>query len=184
VPLLDGEDPTQSGFAVSRLFKTMGFCRKEWLINPSQIPKALKAGVKVLIFIDDFLGTGEQFTAVGNTMDIKSLSKNTYTIYAPLAAHENGVRNIKAIFPNVKVTAAEILRDESEVFKSCFDDSVNTPEMAKIFYKEFLGKNGMKDKKKGSRFNLRIAYAFEHGVPNNSIKILYHATNWNQLFNR
>jgi hypothetical protein len=184
VPIINDEDMTQSGFAVSRMLKTMNFCNKDWIIAPSKISKVLKEGVKVIIFIDDFLGTGHQFDKVGGNLKIDSLSKSHYILYAPLAAHEDGIKRINTSFPNVKVTTSELITKTASVFSSCFDDSQNTPEVAKKFYELFLKKKGIKSNSSVDRFNLYIAYAFEHGVPNNSIKILYHKRNWNQLFNR
>lgn len=184
VPLLQDEDPTQSGYAISRLIKLLNYCNKKWIITPSQIQKSIKTGAKVFIFIDDFLGTGTQFSKVAIKINLKSLLKNHYIMYAPLAAHETGIKNITSNFPNLKIATSELLRNDSNVFHSCFDDSVNTPEIVESFYNEFLIKKGIKEKIKLSRFNLHLAYAFEHGVPNNSLKIFYQKKNWNQLFNR
>ena len=183
VPIINDDDPTQSGFAMSRLIRTMGYCNKKWIVNPNRVKKLVRSGLKVLVFIDDFLGTGEQFKKVADAMALGNLSREIYIVYAPLAAHETGVKFINSKFPDVKVVTAELLTVDSEVFRSCFDDGTNTPEAARAFYKNMLQRRKIKGKN-ADRFVLDIAYSFEHGVPNNSIRILHHRKKWNQLFIR
>jgi hypothetical protein len=185
VPVIkNNKDTSQSGYAISRLMKTMKFCDNKWIIDPSEINNNIKNGINTFIFIDDFLGTGSQFIEVAKKIKLDELSKNNYIVFAPLSAHEKGIKAVKENFPLVKITASEVLPIGSEIFSTCCDDAENTPEIVKAFYNELLVKKKIKVNKVAEQYCLMLAYAFEHGVPNSSIKILYHDKNWNPLFNR
>lgn len=185
VPVIkDDNDQTQSGYLISRLMKTMKFCNKDWIIAPSEVRESIKKGIKTFIFIDDFLGTGNQFIEVAKANKLQDIAKDNYIVFAPLSAHERGIKAVKEKFEDIKIAASEIIPLDSEIFSICCDDEVNTPEIVKFFYKELLSTKKIKSNKASEKYNLMLAYAFEHGVPNSSIKILYHDKNWNPLFNR
>lgn len=78
------DPPTKSAFIVTRLLKRQLALSENWIINPQDIPSAVSGGVKVLLFVDDFLGTGHQFEGFANALNLRSLFATTFCIYAPL----------------------------------------------------------------------------------------------------
>jgi hypothetical protein len=64
-------------------------------IAPSQIERSAKRGIKVFVFIDDFLGTGTQFSWLLRETGLdKRTGSNLYLIYAPLVSHSSGKKKL------------------------------------------------------------------------------------------
>ena len=47
----------------------------------------IKKGVRTFVFIDDFLGTGDQFIEFVEHEGLSSIIETNYTAYLPLVAH-------------------------------------------------------------------------------------------------
>jgi len=149
VPAVKSDDPlTKSAHIIARYMKQQLSIREDWIIKPSEIDAHAKAGIKVFIFIDDFLGTGDQFEALLHNENLaKGFLKNFYTVYSPLVSHEKGQKHLHARFPDLVVTSVESLDDTYGLFhpqSPCFNDSTNTPECTRAFYYNLLKIKGIK----------------------------------------
>lgn len=177
--------PTKSSNEILRFIKRHFHVCEKWIVNPWKIEDELKKHVKAFIFIDDFLGTGSQFEEVVYDSNIVDVIKNNLIVYAPLVAHEDGLENLQAIFPNLKVTFTEKLNRSAHLFfDNYFPDEVDE---AKKFYLDMLSNRGI-DLLGDEHFgfgNLELTFAFEHAAPDNSLHALHKRTeNWVPLFNR
>ena len=179
VPVVrENDPPTKSGFLIVRLLKRALHVNEEWIIKPENIPKHANC-VKVLLFVDDFLGTGHQF--VKFLSGLADYSSTHYVIYAPLVALEVGINTITSIFPYLRIACAEQLRATHNVFhpdSSCFDDGTNTPADARKFqaclFEEFgIPLRGEDQLGYGSA---GLAYSFQHACPDNCLPLFW----WSQ----
>ena len=184
----DNDPPTKSGFLIARLLKRTLHVNEDWIIRPNNIPTHANS-TTILLFIDDFLGTGNQF--IEFLCGLKDYSKTHYVIYAPLAALEDGINNIKSIFPYLKIACSEQLRATHNVFHpnaSCFNDGVNTPAGAKIFQADLFAQFGipLKGEDQLGYGGAGLAYSFHHACPDNCLPLFWwqQTTSFTPLFDR
>lgn len=186
-----GDPPGKSGDIIARYFKRKFNISQKLLIDATQVLDCHKNGVNCFIFIDDFLGTGDQFKDVIRTQNIQSILPNIFAAYTPLTAHVSGIQAIVADFPSVIISSVETLSEDYSVFNTacnCFADGENNVAAAKAFYCELLRKKGI-DEKGANRLGyggLELAYTFNHAAPDNSLPLFwwYETPNFNPLFDR
>ncbi|MBA6408860.1 hypothetical protein H4J63_05780 [Pseudoalteromonas sp. 5Ae-yellow] len=152
------------------------------------------AAPKVLILIDDFIGSGTQFDEYASEINLSKLLLNSIVLYCPLIAFENGIRSIKSKYPKLHIFPAENIYESdsllfgvpSELFKN---DQHNTIKDVRnyllIMQKKYAPKMG-----NWLGFDdVCLPLAFEWGCPNQSPALLYMNSsktkkNWQQLFSR
>ena len=160
------------------------------IIRPQQIRDRLSEKIKVFLFIDDFLGTGDQFIKFFKGESLHSLIDSAYFAYVPLTAHCKGIDKLKKVYPDLRVSAVEVLDKTYSLFQDfcpCFDDNLNNPACAKAFYSHLIKKKNLRISNSQIRGwgNLELAYAFSHAVPNNCLPILWWPRDsWHPLFDR
>jgi hypothetical protein len=162
-----------------------------WIITPWSVAESIARGTQVFVYIDDFLGTGNQFSEIAVVEKLPATFNTSYSVYAPLAAHERGIKALRTTFPHLRVAPAEVLTEEHSIFSPSsvvFDDGVNTPAVAEQFYYHFLASRritlyGCERRGYGG---LELAYTFSHAVPDNCLPILWysHSADWHPLFDR
>jgi hypothetical protein len=191
VTVLRRSDPhSKSSPTIARLLKRRLSIDEDYIIKPKQIKKYITKRVKVFIFIDDFLGTGDQINKFINEENLEPLFKTCYFAYTPLTAHCKGIDKLNKTHPNLRVSAVEILDKSHSLFQdicSCFDDSLNNPSCAESFYSYLIRKKNLNIYRSQRRGwgNLQLAYAFSHAVPNNCLPILWWSKDsWRPLFDR
>lgn len=186
------DPPTKSAHEIARFMRRYLSISETWMIKPWEIASLVGRGITVFIFIDDFLGTGEQFEELlsAERIDPVVLSK-IYAVYAPVTSHEKGVAELTRKFPKLRVRSVESLTPSYGVFSAtstCFSDGTNTPDLAKMFYYDLLKKNSIAIGGPNRRGfgHLELTYAFEHATPDNSLPILWwpHSAAWTPLFDR
>ncbi len=187
---LNATSQIKSSSVLLRMIRRELAIKSEWIIGSSKINEEIKRGVKLFVFIDDFLGTGVQFKKFADHLDINKLSKDATFIYAPLVAHESGIKLLKGSFPDLHLTSVEVLTENNELFSSsagAFNDRTNTVANAKDFYHGLLNKYHI-DLIGGDRRGyggLEVLYAFEHAAPDNSLPIIWwDKSAWVPLFPR
>ncbi len=179
VPVIRHIDPpTKSGPLVARLYKKdIGINEKfmEW-------PWKLETKVdekKIVIFIDDFVGTGDQFLEFHEMFfkDYYKQEKITY-IYAPLGACKSGLEKIKEKIPRMKICQAEAILQENKFFSGMtlrykgIDEEF--PNSVKKTYENFLEKVGLgRLRNKLGYGDLELTYAYSHGTPNATLPIFW-----------
>ena len=187
------DPPHKSAHLVSRLMKRQLAIRPNWVARPWEVATHVARGAQVLVFIDDFLGTGRQFEQLIGLENLDWIFGKAYVIYAPFVAHESGIKYLTdpSRYPTLRVAAAEVLDSRHQLFRpeACvFDDGVNTPDLAKAHYFDLLSRMGIPlsgDDRLGFG-GLGLSYCFEHAVPDNNLPLLWHPgnQNWVPLFDR
>jgi hypothetical protein len=186
IPAITSSDPvTKSSNEILRFMKRYFRINEKWIANPWKINEEISKGVSCFIFIDDFMGTGHQLDTVIQDAKISQAFNKSLVIYAPLVAHEDGIKLINAKYPDLKISPVETLTAQSHsFFKNYFPNEVDN---ARQFYIDMISQRKFKfthDNKFGFG-NLELTYCFEHATPNNSLQILYAGfDNWNPLFKR
>jgi len=193
VPVIcDSDPPSKSGpLVMRRLKKELGISEK-WMIWPWQIKAAVSEGVKLIILVDDMLGSGSQMEEFCKKENLKQEIGEAKVIYAPVVAHKNGIRHLRKIWPELTVVTAELLNDEHNFFSEknweTFSSGTISPQTAKDYYiNEILPLSGFR---KGSVpelgfGDLGLCFGFSHSTPNNSLPILWYGNeNWPSLLER
>jgi hypothetical protein len=183
--------PHKSAHLISRLMKRQLGINEQLIAKPWELNKGNVFANQVIVFIDDFLGTGEQFETLIKKESLQWIFSTAYVVYAPFVAHTVGITHLESKFPGLKIVASEILESQHSLFSSesrAFADNTNSPECAKRFYMDLL-------RRKGFSFSptdqfgfggLGLTYAFEHAVPDNNLPLLWWPENsaWTPLFDR
>lgn len=152
---------------------------------------------KVIVLIDDLIGSGTQFvTEFSESFDLVRKLKTTKIIYCPLIAFEEGIEKIKSVFPDIHIIPAEYIYKSDSIFYGDEDDlfrndKVNTVGEAKKVF------NSMREKY-WPKIDINDWYGyesaclpvvFEWGCPNQAPRLLWwqslnNDSTWNQLFSR
>ena len=192
VPVIKSTDPpTKSGPLVCRFYRRLLKLNQAFMIWPWQIDFAKTIGVNAFLFVDDFLGTGDQFSEFMTHFSINDKLVNTDAIYAPLVAHEKGINDLRKSYPEILICAVEILSERYNLFAKDSlwfqdKDNINTPLSAYTFYNNLvIDRNLPISNHKTGYGNFAIAYGFEHATPDNCLPILWIRTkNWEPLLER
>ncbi len=191
VPVIPpGESPAKSGATIARMFRRQLGFHEQWIAHPDEIP-SLIGDVDSFVFVDDFLGTGTQFSIFLSDTGLPAHFSSACFIYAPLAGHVTGISDIHSAFANLHIVTVELLDDGHALFSPMsrsFNDGVNSPDDSRQLYYDLLEDRQIKidgpDRRGFGHFEL--AYAFEHAIPDNSLPILWWRDSevWQPLFDR
>lgn len=140
------ENPSDSGYSFARMARQhLGF-REEQIMSPSAALSVLTAGPRPVIFVDDFVGTGNQFTGTwfrdfetisGTTTSFSKVAgvRGTRFFYCPVLCTKAGLDEIQLQCPTVVVSPAHIL---SERYSALSQDSLVWPAHLKSTAHDFL----------------------------------------------
>lgn len=187
------QPPTKSGFYVLRLLQRMYRIKDDWLIWPQRFAEIPNC-VRTLIVVDDFLGSGDQFSefvGLSNLTELHTSRPSLRVVYLVAAAHQSGIDVLRRDFPFVEIICGDVLTDDFHLFDGT---KLNTRYRAKVSaqlretYLELLTKAGIPSTGKIHPFGYGqqgICYAFEHSTPNNTLPIYWYETaNWTTLLDR
>lgn len=192
VTVIQGErpNPSDSGFTFARKARQVLGMREDQLVPPSEAVLAVLNGSdRPIVFVDDFVGSGEQFRKTwqrtynlsnGASASFASASTPRATLYycnAMTTAH--GRRRIHEIAPEVLISAGNIVAD---------DHSLTSPQSALwppgmrdegvAFIREvskrlgFGEADGAEDDWEGFH-KLGLGLAFEHSTPDATLPIFH-----------
>ena len=187
VPVVRHTDIGKSGHVITRMLE------KRLRMNPNATGGADRLARNLpplVIFIDDFLGSGNQFYKFAKTYNLRNVFPRVACIYAPLVAHASGVSLLARMFPQLTVIPGELLSARHSLFSRdsrAFGDGTNSPAAAHTFYRDLRRRHGIpRGWSVGGSGHLATAYVFEQSAPNNNIEILWAAIPgaWNPLFDR
>lgn len=192
-----------SGFIFTRLARdTLGIAEEQILSPAKALERLRKSPRGNVVFVDDFVGSGEQFETTWNKihqlrdmvhLSFKSLvstigSGSVGFYYCPLVCTDAGRSHITKVCPLVRVVPAHVLPEtysalsaESVIWRA--DMRTDGPE----FVRRASEKAGIPDRDgqegcwRGYR-KLGLALAFSHGWPDAILPIFTHEANgWKPL---
>ncbi|XTI73266.1 phosphoribosyltransferase-like protein [Acidithiobacillus sp. AC3] len=186
------QPPTKSGpYILRRLAKSLHL-NEGWMSWPQRLCDE-PVSVNMIILVDDFCGTGEQFSEfVKKTgfLEFMNSRSDCRIAYVTVAAHEKGMARIKELYPKIEIIAGEVLNNEHHFFdgnviKRIKVDLVN--ERLKTDYDKIAREVDLGGRRIGPMGfdGQALSYAFEHGTPNNTLPIYwYQNEQWSSLVDR
>ena len=151
---------------------------------------------QLMVFVDDMIGSGDQFCQFAKENNLSSLSERTKILYCPLLALPAGVETITQAFPNIVVEPLEMISRENKVFVSDYgdgtkfkNDPMNTVDDFKNQYIEFMKQHVPNMNDHLGRDGAEVSIVFEWGCPNQTLPIFWMNSTkihdeWIQLFTR
>jgi len=199
-----GETPnvSDSGNQFARKARKLLAIRESQLMDQKKCIEAIISdGLKPVVFVDDFVGSGEQFLTMWNremqlessgSISFKKIAeiKNNKFFYCPVICTEYGYDRIRNYCPEVVINPAHIL---SNRYSALANDSVIWPKHLQNSAYKFLhatsvraglGQNCSTNDWRGFH-NLGLAIAFDDSVPDATLPIFYWEENgWKPLIKR
>jgi len=190
VPVIKKNDPpTKSGPLVLRIIQKHFGIIDRWTIWPWEIDHALtKEHVKAIVFVDDFLGSGDQFDEFLRNQNLPTNHTNVTWLYAPVMASHEGMEKLRPMQPHVLVVAAEVLQGFHKFFSAdnwqLLTNGKISETDARKFYEDLLrARNLPFTGHEYGHSDMELCVGFEHSSPDNSLPILWHQDSlWNSLF--
>lgn len=179
VPVIrDIDPPTKSGPLVARLYKKEAQVNDRFMDWPWSLSRN-REKPEIVIFIDDFIGTGDQFTEFLDRFFKDNPKEDDISyIYAPLAACSKGIDRLREEHAYINVCYAEVVPEKSGFFSGMharyqgIADHLIT-EIVET-HDEFLKKVGLsKLREKRGYGDLELTYTYAHGTPNATLPILW-----------
>jgi len=191
------DSPAKSGSQFARLYADEAEIYVDNVIAKEKLLDTIreKSDIKAIVFVDDFVGTGEQSASYLSELMIKLLpvvrQRNIKVVFIPIVAYIEGLRKIEALIQKqnlpVILHACVTLDESSKCFGDnsiYFEDSIQREYAMRLA--ERIGKKLEKDCPLGYG-NLQLALTFEHSCPNDSLPILWSESStpkWIPLFKR
>jgi len=158
-------------------------------INMSEIPDLIRKKDPIIMFVDDFIGTGNEATTFwtgsenGRTLERPALQDivppNAKCYLAVAVAYESGIRKIHQATP-IAVLPWQIFSDQDKVLSAeCTKFNTNEKQLIRNYCVRtgcpFVTGYG----------DTQALVVFEHNCPNDSLPILwFESTHWRGLFSR
>jgi hypothetical protein len=193
VPVIrEGHPPTKSGPLIARMYHRFLKLNSSWMMWPWQVHTIRAKDIQTILFVDDFLGTGDQFAHFTETFEYLKNARGVYAVYAPLVAHTTGLKRMREQYPWIRCCSVETLDESYGLFhheSRCFRDEANTIESCLQYYESFYRAKDLHHYYPITRAlghgNLGLAYAFQHAIPDNCLPLLWlHTPTWQPLFLR
>jgi hypothetical protein len=171
--------PTKSGPYILRLAQRRYGIHPDWLVWAHKIQPS--GSLTDVIFVDDFCGSGKQFTDFCEDIKLSTLHDthpNLRVTYLVAAAHKNGIKKIQEELPFVQIKCAERLGESNAVLSdACFSryqidgfQQLVMQQYQRVIHEAGLPKRG----KLANGFgDLGLAYGFAHSTPNNTLPIFW-----------
>ncbi len=168
--------PGKSGAQLIRHFSRAADINKNLLLRPENMEQ-LQDDVRVLVFLDDCVGTGTQFGKFSTAYKLEDLAKRHCLIYIPFVAHPKGLTKLNNKYPFLHVTPVEVLGPLSNFFAECplnpgvwARDRSNSVVDIKAFYSELMARKGVSPE---PSFGLNLSLGFSFSTPNNTLKAYF-----------
>jgi hypothetical protein len=195
-----GEIPnnTDSGYIfVRKARQLLGIPEERILNNQEVLLQLYNHGPQPVIFVDDFVGSGDQFITTWErqvslpnsvTVSFKKLAsrRGSQFFYCPTLCTQSGYERLERECPGVVVNPAHIISNRYSAFAA--DSLIWPPELlptASDFIREASIRAGIHRISWRGYNDLGLAVAFLHSVPDATLPIIYWNENgWNPLIQR
>lgn len=165
-------------------------------IFPVDTQKLHSVKGNILLIVDDFMGSGDQFIKFAKHHKLEDALKHNHIVYAPSVAYYKGLENLTHSNYKIKITPLEIVPEKERFFShkpgaKFFGDDINTEiDVLKVYHEmrklcpEF-GKKGCDTVWMG-RDDASLCVGFQWGCPNQSLGLMWldGNSNWERLVRR
>jgi hypothetical protein len=193
-----GETPnvTDSGLVFARKARQLWGIPEARIMSPDQALAEISTdGVRPVVFVDDFVGTGEQFIetwrreyAIEGQTSYESLSTTPEAefYYCPVVATVAGAEAIAAACPTVRLSPAHLLPAR---YSAIDPESLIWPphliSSARDFIDGASDRAGVSASERYGYQALALALAFKHSVPDATLPLFYASNpDWHPLLVR
>ena len=180
--------PGNSGDAVLREFGQLARIADRYFVRADDA-EIWQNPPDLLIFLDDLLGTGSQFTRFATNYGVANLPATTLCAYVPLMAARQGKDAVAQAHPRVTISPVETLQTSAAFFSESAStpgiwarDGHNSVRDVRDFYQ-----NLMTDRRVGleSRHSLELTVLLPGRPPNNTLKAYWFGNDqWAPLLRR
>lgn len=183
------DTPGKSGEVLLRDFCLETGVSKRFTKRPNQIIDFPDC-VNTIVLLDDFVGTGRQFTGFVDACLKQYLRPSSFTfIYIPIIGHQDGISSIRRSYPELIIAPLETIDETYNFFNQhegvWVKDRYNSINDVKEFYLQFIKDKGIGVKNPYGVGDLGLNIHFSHSSPNNSLNIMYSNKNdWSNLLKR
>lgn len=147
---------------------------------------------QIILIIDDFVGSGEQFISFSEETGLREASKKNHIIYAPAIGYYKGLEEITRQDYGISLLPLETINDSERFFTHeagamfCGDDVNNEADVIEC-YKSMRGLSSSFNK--GAWFgrdNESLCVIFQWGCPNQSLGMIWYdgGNGWEKLARR
>ncbi len=138
------------------------------------------ARIRVVVFFDDFSGTGDTITGWWDNVEPLVLPKGADLVLGLLVINEKARLKLEAGF---EILSVDDLGPEANIFHAG-TNAFSRSE--KVTLKRYCKKTGCSSRYVRGYGDCGLLVAFKHGCPNNSLPILWHTSDlrWEGLFER
>jgi hypothetical protein len=183
-----GEMPnvTDSGYAFDRRARQLLGINQAHIMEPeATIAHLISSPGSPVVFVDDFVGSGDQFCKTWHRMyDVSSGSVSFATIassgrtgpfyYCPLVSTQRGLSVVDANCPSLRIRPTHLLPNE---YSANHAASLIWPDALRghsgHFVEQSSARAGIPPAKRWGYANLALALAFQHGVPDATLPIVW-----------
>ena len=181
--------PSKSGTSLLRdLYRDAGYHKELNILSNSF--STLPHNIKLIIILDDFLGTGNSFKKY-TVKYIEPNKEKLQFIYIPLAAHEEGLKMISNEYPYISIYPIEILGENDSFFAEemlpefVIESGLTAEDIKNNYTRIITEKTSVKKERIFGYGKKSLTHCFDNSSPNNILPIyLHHAENWHKLFTR
>jgi hypothetical protein len=181
----------ESGSHIIRLLSGKLFNEK--IIFPIDQKKLDTIQGKIILIVDDFLGSGLQFSRFATSSALINAAKKNNIIYAPSMAYYKGLDATKKKSYGIELMPLETVFSNEQFFTfkrgaTFCGDEVNTEENAIKVYEEMraLDSKFIKSKSWYGRDSASLCVGFQWGCPNQSLGVTWldGSNDWQKLQRR
>ncbi|MBM6402046.1 phosphoribosyltransferase-like protein [Phycicoccus sonneratiae] len=192
-----GETPnvTDSGFAMVRKLRQLLPIREANCLSPDSAVRQLAVSDKVLILVDDFVGSGQQFREtwtrryqLGSSLEMSLMdaASGSQIFYCVAIITDYGRQRIAALDPRIKVCAGYSLSSRYSITDPATHlvPSGRQAETMALIAK-YSTRCGIPQDQSLGFHRLGLAIAFEHGTPDATLPLFFHeGPGWSSLVKR
>ncbi|MBD9471253.1 hypothetical protein [Pseudoxanthomonas sp. PXM01] len=180
--------PGNSGESILREFGIQARIADPFFVRADS-PNAWRNPPRLLILLDDLLGTGTQINRFARAYNIANLPATTECIYVPLLATESGIQATEAQNPRIQVRPVETLGGSSAFFSESVTtpgawgrDHYNSANDARRFYQELIRAKALGAE---GTHSLELTVLLPGRPPNNTLKAYWaESDQWTPLLRR
>lgn len=165
--------PGNSGDAVVRGFGLRGRIGDGYIVRADDAA-AWRHPPRLLVLLDDLLGTGTQFQSFSAKYGLARLPQDTICVYVPLIASPAGLAHVATTCPRVVLRPVETLQPTAPFFSDSpsnrgvwLRDGTNRTADVRTFYRDLMKSRRVSAE---SKYSLALTVLLPDRPPNNTLK--------------
>lgn len=189
IPLQDSGKPHESGLQIIRYLVQHSIIDSSQTAFPEKISQEHLDKYKIVVIVDDCIGSGQQIVDYWNSDELKSVkalakAKGIAFYYLALVGYRDKINSTKPLLADLEVIVCDTLTDRHRVFEkdNIYWNDAEELEKAKKYFSDIQKTRGIPTYGHDS---LDFALIIHRNVPDWSLPIFWmKSTDWNVLLER